>query len=64
MADFNLLDEDEDYACLFITQSSNEQKCISLEEDEEKVYKTVHNSDYSDVSDDDNDMMDERLRHV
>ena len=63
MGDFNLIDDDEEYASLFITQSSNRESCVSLEEDEGNVFKTVHNSDYSDISEDEDAQIDKHLRY-
>ena len=58
MANFSLLDDD-DYGDLFLTQRSS-QNAVSLEENME--FKTVHNSDYSDISDTEQDCLEERMR--
>ena len=58
MANFSILDDNE-YGDLFLTQKSSEN-VVSLEENMD--YKTVHNSDYSDISDTEQDCMEEGMR--
>ena len=61
MASYNMFD-DEDYDEIFLTQSGDGDKCVSLEEDME--YKTVHDPQYSDILDNDEEKRDIRLRCV
>ena len=58
MANFDM-SEDEDYSNMFITQESNSHT-VSLEENEE--FKTVLDPKYSDISDDEQDQMEGRMR--
>ena len=48
LANFNVYDED-DFEEFFFAQHSKGGQCVSLEEDVE--YKTVHDPQYSDISD-------------
>ena len=59
MANFNMMDED-DFEGIFLTQESRRNLCVSLEEDME--FKSVHNPEYSDISDCEEEKRYERLR--
>ena len=59
MAEFNLWD-DEDYDNIFITQSSNSENPVSLEESSQ--VECLKDDKYSDISDDEQDCMIGRLR--
>ena len=60
-----MFDED-DYGDIFITQSSHKEECVSLEEnDVEGEFMTVKDPQYSDISDEDEEVAcDQRLRFV
>ena len=58
MANFSLMEED-DYDSIFLTQQCS-NNVVSLEESGD--FKTVHNSEYSDISDDEQDDMEKRMR--
>ena len=65
MDNFNGWDEDEDYGDLFITQTPKVVQMVSLEDDNEGEFKTVRDLQYSDISDEDEEVMcDVRLRYV
>ena len=57
-------DSDDDFGQLFITQESNKDTCVSLEEDNEDNvnYKTVMDPQYSDISDFEDEAREKRLR--
>ena len=56
----NSFDSDDDFGDMFITQSSNNGNVVSLEDnDEEKGIPEAH---YSDISDFEDDAMENRLR--
>ena len=59
MASFNLM-EDDDFGSMFLTQQSTMDNVVSLEE--EGGFRTVFDEKYSDVSDFEEDSMEERLR--
>ena len=59
MANFSLMDDD-DYEGLFITQEPSSSNVVSLEDNED--YKTIKDPQYSDISDDETDCMERRLR--
>ena len=58
MANFSIVD-DEEYDDIFLTQTPS-NTVVSLEDPGEFI--TVHNLDYSDISDDEQDRLEERLR--
>ena len=64
MATFNLLDED--YADIFLTQKDNSDACVSLEEDGDvkSPFQSVLDPQYSDISDFEDNEIDEKFRWV
>ena len=52
--------EDDSYGNLFITQESKSQEIVSLEENNE--FCDVLDPKYSDISDDEQDLMEEQMR--
>ena len=59
MANFNIY-EDDDYGGLFLTQQSSQDQVVSLEENGE--FKTVKDDRYSDISDVEQDSIEEQMR--
>ena len=58
MEDFDMMDDD--YGDLFITQSSSSDNLVSLEDNND--YRTVKDEKYSDISDFEDDVFDDKLR--
>ena len=56
MAKFDMLDDED----IFFTQTSKNDVCVSLEEDME--YKTIHDPNYSDISDAESEKRDDHKR--
>ena len=59
MANFSLM-EDDDYGDIFITQSSSVRNIVSLEEND--AGEVLKDPKYSDISDDENNAMEVRIR--
>ena len=66
---FNIKDMDklgdfdaDDYGDMFITQSSNESKAVSLEDNDNVASKSILSAEYSDISDFGDDSFNQSLR--
>ena len=59
MEDFEMFEDDE-FDSIFVTQSSSSDKTVSLEENSEE--KVIRSDEYSDISDDEGDGLERRLR--
>ena len=59
MEDFEVFEDDEFYT-IFVTQSSSNKNMVSLEENMEEI--SSKSQEYSDVSDAEEDVLEERLR--
>ena len=59
MANFDMFDDD-DYGDIFITQESRNSGIVSLEDNDE--FKSVLDPKYSDISEDEDDGFDGRLK--
>ena len=53
--------DDEDYSAMFITQESNSKE-VSLEDND--GFKAILDLQYSDISDDEQDQMEDWMRYV
>ena len=63
MASFELFDDEDGYGDMFITQTPR-QDTVSLEENGEiNEFRTVLDEKYSDISDEESDGLERRLRY-